>query len=47
VAQFIRSVREQRPAAIAPREARRALETALAILDAAKAARPEKRTAHA
>jgi predicted dehydrogenase len=47
VAQFIRSVRENRPAAIAPLEARRALETALAILDAAKIARPEKRLVNA
>jgi predicted dehydrogenase len=47
VAQFLRSVRENKPAAIAPLEARRALETALAILDAAKIARPEKRLANA
>ncbi|MEQ1866505.1 MAG: Gfo/Idh/MocA family oxidoreductase [Micropepsaceae bacterium] len=47
VAQFVRSVRENMPAAIAPLEARRALETALAILDAAKVARPEKRLANA
>jgi predicted dehydrogenase len=47
VAQFLRSVREGRPAVIAPREARRALETALMILDAARAAAPQKRTANA
>jgi predicted dehydrogenase len=47
VAQFIRSVRENKPASIAPHEARRALETALAILDAAKSVRPEKRLANA
>jgi predicted dehydrogenase len=47
VAQFVRSVREQRPAAIAPREARRALETALKILDAAKTPATEKRLVHA
>ena len=47
VAQFLASVRQGRPAVIAPREARRALETALMILDAAKAAAPQKRTAYA
>ena len=47
VAQFLRAVREGRPSVIAPREARRALETALMILDAAKAAAPQKRTAYA
>ena len=47
VAQFVRAVREQRPAAIAPREARRALETALLILDAAKTASPQKRLVNA
>jgi predicted dehydrogenase len=47
VAQFLRAVREGRPSVIAPREARRALETALMILDAAKAAAPQKRTVNA
>jgi predicted dehydrogenase len=47
VAQFVRSVREHRPAAIAPREARRALDTALKILDAAKTPATEKRLVHA
>jgi predicted dehydrogenase len=47
VAQFVRAVREDKPAAINPREARLALQTALSILDAAKAAVPQKRTAHA
>ncbi len=47
VAQFVRAVREQRPAAIAPREARRALETALLILEAARTASPQKRLVHA
>ncbi len=47
VAQFIRSVREGKAPAIAPREARRALETALNILDAARAAAPQKRAVHA
>jgi hypothetical protein len=47
VAQFLRAVGEGRPSVIAPREARRALETALMILDAAKAAAPQKRTAYA
>jgi predicted dehydrogenase len=47
VAQFVRAVREKRPAAIAPREARRALETALKILDAAKTPATEKRLVHA
>jgi predicted dehydrogenase len=47
VAQFLRAVREGRQSVIAPREARRALETALMILDAAKAAAPQKRTAYA
>ncbi len=45
VAQFVRSVRQGLPASIAPREARRALETALSILDAARL--PQKRLAHA
>jgi predicted dehydrogenase len=45
VARFIRAVREGRPAAIAPRDARRALETALMILDAARAV--QKRAVHA
>jgi predicted dehydrogenase len=44
VARFIRAAREGAPAAIAPREARRALETALMILDAARAV--QKRVAH-
>lgn len=47
VAQFLRSVRHNEPAAIPPRDARRALATALSILDAAKASRPQKRMAHA
>jgi len=47
VAQFVRSVREQIPAAIAPREARRALDTALKILVAAKTPATEKRLVHA
>jgi predicted dehydrogenase len=47
VAQFLRAVREGRPSVIAPRDARRALETALMILDAAKAAAPQKRTVYA
>jgi len=47
VAQFVRAVREKRPAAIAPREARRALDTALKILDAAKTPATEKRLVHA
>ena len=47
VAQFVRAVREKRQAAIAPREARRALETALLILDAAKPATLQKRLVHA
>ena len=47
VAQFVRAVREQRPAAISPREARRALETALRILDAAKTTATQKRLVHA
>jgi predicted dehydrogenase len=47
VAQFLRSVHEGLPAVIAPREARRALETALMILDTAKAAAAQKRTVHA
>jgi predicted dehydrogenase len=47
VAQFLRSVREGRDAVIAPREARRALETALLILDTAKAVAALKRTANA
>ena len=47
VAQFLRAVREGRQSVIAPREARRALETALMILDAAKAAAPQKRTVNA
>jgi predicted dehydrogenase len=47
VAQFLRAVRENRPSVIAPRDARRALETALMILDAAKAATPQKRTVNA
>ena len=47
VAQFVRAVREGRAPAIAPREARRALETALNILDAARAAAPQKRAVHA
>lgn len=47
VAQFVRAVRENRPAAIAPREARRALETALRILDAAKTPASQKRLVHA
>jgi len=47
VAQFLRAVREGRQSVIAPREARRALETALMILDAAKSAAPQKRTAYA
>lgn len=47
VAQFVRAVRENRQAAIAPREARRALETALRILDAAKTPACEKRLVHA
>jgi predicted dehydrogenase len=45
VAQFVRSVRQGLPASIAPREARRALSTALSILDAARL--PQKRLAHA
>lgn len=45
VAQFVRSVRQGLPASIAPREARRALETSLMILDAARL--PQKRLAHA
>jgi hypothetical protein len=40
-------VRERRPAAIQPQEARRALETALKILDAAKAPAIQKRLVHA
>ena len=47
VAQFLRSAREGRPAVIAPQDARRALETALMILDAARAAAPQKRTVNA
>jgi predicted dehydrogenase len=47
VAQFVRAVRERRPAAIQPQEARRALETALKILDAAKAPAIQKRLVHA
>jgi predicted dehydrogenase len=47
VAQFVRAVREEKPAAINPGEARLALQTALAILDAAKAAAPLKKVAHA
>jgi predicted dehydrogenase len=47
VAQFLRAVREGRQSVIAPRDARRALETALMILDAAKSAAPQKRTAYA
>jgi predicted dehydrogenase len=47
VGQFIRAVREGLPAAIAPREAHRALETALRILDAAKSTTPQKRPVHA
>jgi len=47
VAQFVHAVREDMPAAISPREARQALATALSILDAAKASRPQQRAAHA
>lgn len=48
VAQFLAAVAEGRPSVIAPRDARRALETALSILDAARsAAAPQKRTVHA
>ncbi len=47
VAQFVRAVREGLPAAIPPREARRALETALRILDAAKTPESQKRLVHA
>ena len=47
VAQFVHAVREGKAPAIAPREARRALETALGILDAARAAAPQKRAVHA
>jgi predicted dehydrogenase len=47
VAQFVRAVREKRPAAIQPQEARRALETALKILDAAKNPASQKRLVHA
>lgn len=47
VAQFVRAVREGRPAAIEPREARRALETALRILDAAKNPASQKRLVNA
>jgi predicted dehydrogenase len=48
VAQFLAAVREGRPSVIAPRDARRALETALSILDAARtAAAPQKRIVHA
>ena len=47
VAQFVRAVRENRPAAIQPREARRALETALRILDAAKNPASQKRLVNA
>jgi predicted dehydrogenase len=47
VAQFVSAVRHGKPAAIGPREARLALQTALAILDAAKAAAPQKRVVHA
>ncbi|MFN8946924.1 MAG: Gfo/Idh/MocA family protein [Alphaproteobacteria bacterium] len=47
VAQFVRSVRENLPAAIPPREARRALDTALKILDAAKTPQSQKRLVNA
>lgn len=47
VAQFVRAVREKRPAAIAPREARQALDTALKILDSAKSPASQKRLVHA
>lgn len=47
VAQFVRSVRESLPAAIPPREARRALDTALKILDAAKTPKSQKRLVNA
>jgi predicted dehydrogenase len=47
VAQFVRSVRESLPAAIPPREARRALDTALKILDAAKTPQSQKRLVNA
>lgn len=47
VAQFVRSVRQNLPAAIPPREARRALETALRILDAAKTPQSQKRLVNA
>jgi predicted dehydrogenase len=47
VAQFLRAVRQGGEAVIRPREARRALETALTILDAAKAAASQKRKVHA
>jgi predicted dehydrogenase len=47
VAQFVRSVRQRLPAAIPPRDARRALETALRILDAAKTPQSRKRLVNA
>jgi predicted dehydrogenase len=47
VAQFVRSVRENLPAAIPPREARRALDTALKILEAAKTPQSQKRLVNA
>jgi predicted dehydrogenase len=47
VAQFLAAVSEGRPSVIAPRDARRALETALSILDAARSAAPQKRIVHA
>lgn len=47
VAQFVNAVRNRRPAAIAPREARQALDTALKILEAAKSPASQKRLVHA
>lgn len=47
VGQFVRAVRLGLPPAIAPREARRALDTALKILDAAKNPASQKRLIHA